>query len=1519
MIAVAIRYKDRIFYQQLQSGQRFSVGAGVKDDVRVLDMVEGQLVVSIQSNETILVQTKEPFQVSASNLPIGVVHQIDRVTGTSLFASRATGIFPKSVPLPYDGIIQVGRSEANDVSIGLPFVSSKHFQVWVSGGTVRVEDMNSTNKLYLNGLQIKAAVMQSGDVLNILTVRIRRVNNTLQIENAGNLVKISAAVSAPKPNVDQKTEPTGKLLQFRLSPRIQDQLPQDPIVLDRPPKKGQEYYPRPNRLAAMLSMGAMAGANLAMGAASPVLAFARGANMISGLYNMVVSSRMDKQRQAEMEEYNRRREEEYRTYIEAQRAQIMAVAQEQRRILSEENPNPAKCLMMVENLDRSIWERMPCDRDFLDVRLGMGYEDLCVPIKNYAESRGLMMEDDELEDLCNHIAEENRIVDFIPTRLRLGTIPSVGIVGDRERTIHLVRNMLVCLTTHHSHNDVQIVGIFDNKERARWASMRWLPHIWDSSQQYRYLAFDQERAHSICEMLYDILKRRKEEAESDFNQKKSAPTPHYVVILGSRRLVHQEPLLDLLSHNDGAMGVSVLYLFDGLYDLPQECSHFIDLTGQYPCMYSRYTGNHRKAFNIDDKVESGQFSKFARRLAAIELENNRMENALPGSISFLEGMDARNVEDLKVLQRWVTNRVTDSLKVPIGLLATGKTFYLDNHYTAHGAHGLLAGTTGSGKSELLRTWILSMAVHYHPHQVCFVIIDYKGGGMANKLEALPHVVGKITNIDSNITRSLVSLKREAKRRMELLEANRVDNIEDYLNLYYAGRITEPMPHLMIVSDEFAELKREEPEFLKELSSLARVGRSVGIHLMLATQRPAGVVDDQINSNTNFRICMKVSTALDSKEMIKRPDAAAITQRGRAYIRVGEDEMLELFQSFWSGAEYTAAQAETLRYSNQVSVVSISGERIQNQGIDTEKNRKEGPDQLTAIVQYICRQAELARIPRLPGCWMPELPTLLPLHNLDVPKGFDGKGWSKQPEWLRVPVGIYDRPALQEQGVQYIDFNIRPHYGIYGGPAAGKTTLLKTMILSMGMQFSPADVNLYLLDFGGRSLGAFSNMPHVGMVIQDDEGEKLNKFLAWLQTEIRSRKLAFSKLGVSNFDSYRTRKQDMPAIFVMVDNLQRLTTIHDTANDMLVEISMTGSDTGVHLVYTTNNINKVSMNLRANIGGNIALHLTDRNDYRTAVDVFPEGCREPMNPGRAVIRDSDAAEFQTAVFLQEQDEKKNSTALDLLLRQMGACWTGPAVAAVRSMPEAVTAEQLESCYERRNILPVGLDYENMEPVYMDLSGNKHHMLISAANEADGAKAMRSMAKLLLTKKDNKLYVLDPGGKLDVLEPRAAMYANNAADLNALVKHLGNEVQMRLDALWEQQDDGKSFTPNSFSQICLLMESPHLIMKALDAANRKILLAICGQTDELGIIGIASGSADDLSTYMNMEELTILLTDRPEDGSGENNQLGLCIGGVVKHHDWAVQRQLTDTDRNLKIAAGDAVVIDRGKATRIKRIQ
>lgn len=472
MLAFALRYREHIYCRNIADGQQITFGSGKKDTLQIREMAEEQLCIRA-SGERITMQTRPPFQPRQEAVSLGSVVRVDEASGTSLFVSRATGIATDKFVLPYDGVIRIGRAESNDISIGLPFVSGRHFQLRITDGSVRVEDLDSRNGLYLNGQRIKASSLKPGDELNILTVRIRMVNNTLQFENVGDSLKINFAQS--RPQATSQSAQQQKYLRHRLSPRIQDQLPQEPIILDRPPKKGQEYHPSGSRLASMISMGAMAGSSLMMGMASPALAFARTVSLAASVYNMAAGSKMDKQRREQMEEYNRRREEEYKTYIEAQRARIMAVASEQRRILTEENPEPAKCIEMAENTARQLWERMTTDRDFLDVRMGMGYEDLCVPIKNYAENHGLMMEDDELEDLCNTIAEENQVVDYVPARLAMRTTPTVGIVGNRDHAVHLVRNMLVSLTAHHCPNDVQLVGIFDNRERSRWAALRWLP------------------------------------------------------------------------------------------------------------------------------------------------------------------------------------------------------------------------------------------------------------------------------------------------------------------------------------------------------------------------------------------------------------------------------------------------------------------------------------------------------------------------------------------------------------------------------------------------------------------------------------------------------------------------------------------------------------------------------------------------------------------------------------------------------------------------------------------------------------------------------------------------------------------------------------------------------------------------------------------------------------------------------------------------------------------------------------
>lgn len=1519
MLAFALRYREHIYCRNIADGQQITFGSGKKDTLKIREMAEEQLCIRALG-ERITMQTRPPFQPRQEAVSLGSVVRVDEASGTSLFVSRATGIATDKFVLPYDGVIRIGRAESNDISIGLPFVSGRHFQLRITDGSVRVEDLDSRNGLYLNGQRIKASSLKPGDELNILTVRIRMVNNTLQFENVGDSLKVN--VTQARPQAAAQPAPQNKYLRHRLSPRIQDQLPQEPIILDRPPKKGQEYHPNGSRIASMISMGAMAGTSLAMGMASPALAFARTVSLAASVYNMAASSKMDRQRREQMEEYNRRREEEYKTYIEAQRARIMAVASEQRRILTEENPEPAQCLEMVKHMDRRIWERMLSDRDYLDVRMGMGYEDLCVPIKNYAENRGLMMEDDELEDLCNSIAEENRVVDYVPARLKMRSTPTVGIVGNRDQAVHLVRNMLINLTALHCPNDVQLVGIFDNTERARWAALRWLPHIWDNSHQYRYLSFDKQRAHQLCEILYDQLKRRVAPPE-EIGRKRPAPTPHYVVILGSREMVEGEPLMELLTADDPQLGVTTLFLYDDLYYLPRQCSFFVDLSEEYPSAYGKHQANRKYVFSRDPSVSSTQFNAYARQLAAIELKEDRKQNALPSSLSFMEGLGVKNVEELQVLKRWKEHQVCDSLTAPIGVLATGKQFYLDVHYKAHGAHGLLAGTTGSGKSELLRTWILSMAVNYHPYEVNFVIIDYKGGGMANKLDALPHVVGKITNIDSNINRTLVSLKREAKRRMKLLESYPgVDDVDQYMQLYYSGKATEPMPHLLIVSDEFAELKKEEPEFMKELNTLARVGRSVGIHLLLATQRPTGLVDDQIDSNSRFRICMKVNSIQDSKDIIKKPDAAAITQRGRAYVRIGEDELYELFQSYWSGAEYAPEQTVSKQITNQVSIVDVSGERIQ---IGTTKRKVPvGGDQLTAIVNHILEQTQMARIQPLEGPWKPELPTILPLQGL-TPVRFTGAGWESASEQIVVPVGMYDRPAMQEQGVQYMNFTEVPHFGIYGGPGAGKTTLIKTILLSLGMQYSPQDVSLYILDFGGRSLSVFGDMPHTAMVIQEDQEEKLFKFAEWIRGEMSRRKRCFEKAKAANFDQYRRKKQDMPAIFMVIDNLLRMTTLYEEMDSLLAEVSMIGSDCGVHLIFTSNNINKTSMNLRTNVPGSIALRMTDRSDYRTAVAELPEGCGYPSNSGRALMRDTSVAEVQMAQYLQSENEEENLVALEQLLANMKQSWK----AVVKEKPEELSVgtsvADMARHYTVRDILPVGLSCEDDTPELLDLR-NRHRLLISGKTGDQAQQTLKTVARLLLTRQDNQVYVLDGNGSLQELSG-SLHYAAGKEALEQMVDGLYRQLSQRDDALCDLEDSGQAVDETAFAlqypQLCILVNEMHTVMQQLSERSRALLVRLCTTSSPLGVLSVGAGSCEDIGIYMCTEELTIAFVDSTVTSDaqqeGMNWQMGLCVGGKIRSHDSFEQTMLQYEQKNRELDEDEAFIFDCGRGIRIKRMQ
>ena len=338
------------------------------------------------------------------------------------------------------------------------------------------------------------------------------------------------------------------------------------------------------------------------------------------------------------------------------------------------------------------------------------------------------------------------------------------------------------------------------------------------------------------------------------------------------------------------------------------------------------TSDSRKVYEFTyNTISDGDITAMVQLLAPVYTEEISLEGTLTKNISLFELLKIIAVDDIDLNARWNTSKVYQSMSAPIGVSKSGVIF-LDLHDKAHGPHGLVAGTTGAGKSEILQTYIMSMATLYHPYEVGFVIIDFKGGGMANQFKDLPHMMGTITNIDGKeINRSLKSIKAELKKRQRLFAEVEVNHIDKYIMKFRDGEASIPLPHLILIVDEFAELKAEQPDFMKELISAARIGRSLGVHLILATQKPSGQVDEQIWSNSRFKLCLKVQSQQDSNEVLKSPLAAEIKEPGRAYLQVGNNEIFELFQSAYSGAPEHVDDSGLKEFT--IYEISDSGKKI----------------------------------------------------------------------------------------------------------------------------------------------------------------------------------------------------------------------------------------------------------------------------------------------------------------------------------------------------------------------------------------------------------------------------------------------------------------------------------------------------------------------------------------------------------------------------------------------------------------
>ena len=462
---------------------------------------------------------------------------------------------------------------------------------------------------------------------------------------------------------------------------------------------------------------------------------------------------------------------------------------------------------------------------------------------------------------------------------------SIGIIGDEQYRFSIMKNIIIDICARQYYTDIQMffVATKEHKDKVRW--LRFLPNVSNTVTDSRNIVCDDESKNRVFDFLFKELSQRESGKKGE----------HIVVFFYDECGFQAHPISKFINKLK-ELSVTFVFMADAKADIPQGCSSLIWVDSLSSGTLVNSSNEEEKTDFTFNSIDDTDAQKIISLLAPIYTEEISLEGTLTKNISLFEMLNILVVDDLNLEKRWANSKVFQSMAAPIGVTKTG-IISLDLHDKAHGPHGLVAGTTGSGKSEVLQTYILSVATIFHPYEVAFVIIDFKGGGMVNQFKNLPHLLGSITNIDGKeIERSLKSIKAELQKRQRLFAEAEVNHIDKYIQKYKAGGVTTPIPHLILIVDEFAELKAEQPEFMKELISAARIGRSLGVHLILATQKPSGQVDDQIWSNSRFKLCLKVQSQEDSNEVLKSPLAAEIKEPGRAYLQVGNNEVFELFQS-----------------------------------------------------------------------------------------------------------------------------------------------------------------------------------------------------------------------------------------------------------------------------------------------------------------------------------------------------------------------------------------------------------------------------------------------------------------------------------------------------------------------------------------------------------------------------------------------------------------------------------------------
>lgn len=1279
----------------------------------------------------------------------------------------------KKYAMPQRGSVQIGRDKNCHLELTYPGSTTSVYAEIIGGSEPAIA--SRTRGVYSNGVLVgegKKHKLRIGSIIRIGELIAVYLGNVLAVNApaalTANRLQPAKPLAMPDPQTANNTS-TSALVQYHRSPRILQPIETDPIAIEPPiNKQANNFMPLLLTLGPSATMVfPMLVSSLVTGRDATSMLIMMGGSAILSMFWATMNYRYRRSANFMNEE---KRQALYQQYIQEMESRLLALSEQERARLEEQCLSVQHCLELPTSNTHRLWERASTHEDFGTLRLGAGEAPLPSPINIPVER--LSMIDDPLRDEPQRLKETYQTIHDAPITVNVRNHKLIGVLG-RQKHPHLMHSLVMQLAATHSYHDVRIAVLHTPQTSSQWEWARWLPHTYASDdRELRMVVSSPEAIQEVLSYLENALHIRQERSEEGRNA--SMPLPHYIIFCTDPSIMENQPFLQNISNQE--MGFSLIVQAAGMEYLPRECTTIIHANEQQGAVY----GSKGDVTNVSfEWPQLDQLSRFSSAIAPIRSKDTSGSAAIPTLVTFLDIYNVRNVEDLDVWRFWNENHAYDGLRSVIGLRAGSKPFVLDisDKSTAHGPHGLVAGTTGAGKSVLLQTYILSLALNYHPDQVQFVLIDYKGGGTNNVFRNMPHVCGLIDNLltERDLQRALKSVEGEIRRRERAFKRLGISHIDEYIRFFNNDPSEKPMGHIVIIVDEFAEMAKEQPEFMKELISCARVGRSVGIHLILATQKPSNSVNDEIWSNTRFRVCLRVANPGDSNEMLKRPDAAYLRGMGRCYVQVGYDEIFEQVQTSYSGADYAPFALSSLE---QPKVLNEAGQVIKlkkkkkksdkkksrytlkpgcackrepglhvNMGGRFFKLRRKISNQMEAVLDRIDTVARRHGIKQARCLWLDPLAHRIELTELPgfTADAFDGAAWHKTAETdITIPYCMLDDVGEQRHLAHSINLTRDHNHMILGTAATGKTTMLQTLAMSLAMRYTPDQVQMYIFSLTSKALQPLAELPHVGDVVYADDATEISSLLQLIIREDTRRKELLQSASTDSILQYNMaarasggKIQVLPSMVVMVDRMSQLQELVAEDEDLqknLFRLISEGASRGIYFIITALSMDKSELHFKLHDKfTGVALQLPGRDVYKDVLglktSISPDECAIDVTPGRglAVLRDADdptsyeLCETQCAVFGSAVDVERVALITEMA-QKMSHAWKGQLPEGIMRIPDPFTYKSMlrlpgfNAAKTQRGVIPLGFYKQSATAFVHDF--NKQSALLFTGSSAGG---------------------------------------------------------------------------------------------------------------------------------------------------------------------------------------------------------